>query len=1060
MKIKKITFLAFGFILLSAIANATFTSHSASFSQSNALPKGYHKALVGSLYFTTDIKTDSIHSISILNTGTAPFGPQDVSKVELFYLDDGMQAEQPMAQLSFSTKAPGCTFTGLSGGTFSDALPNKTIKIYYTIADDATLGTTANFTLDKVNVIQGGLAATLDMGLSSGKDFPVTGMDASLDPLYTPKVVVPGGSKVPFAYFSFTPRGESFDGKFKMLLRSEGASGDDTYPGNFDFGALNQGIVKAYIYLDTANIGVFDSTPTGDQQLISLQAADMKSRDELEIDSSFGYLAKNTTMNMFVVFDIGSKTEIGGGRKLNFQIKSFSAEGSDSNLYADLLNGLTSRSLPQSAQDDRYSSMFGGLHLDAYHSIVPSGNIGKGLGDIPVAWFVLSAQELGITVNELTIANTGNIPYVQDVNQKSGVTLISLYKDTDNDGFFNGANHEELISSWPLGSINSHGVGNSTSVLNLTGLHIFIPTTNWHISMLDGEKAVTQRRFFLVYDLGDTIPLSGISSNAFTSNLPNAAAVSAIIPQNILLSGATNSYQIVVNVNTTNILITGVKSISVSTPTAYEQSFGVPVLQYDLESTVDLDKVQVSVLSNTGGFLNSDKGVSAVKLFRDTGNGYFDVSDLVEGKILKYDNANTIKLPPVMLKAAVPVRFFVVMDTGASAVGSFPFQVSNITSTSDVAGVVPSALFPLPINPVFLSVTDNNVAISALTSSANTVSAYKLYFVNISVKNNNPYAVTLNSVVPKFYKDSISGVDLSSEYSIVNATMPVALNANSSTTFSFAVSTNALRTSGVVFVDALVDYSSAFLSQNATVLRHKDYSSALVPAAPNNMYWTAVAPNQPTYALPAYIQSITEQGSTKNLFDKDVTQKGLSIEIQFVNAGTDIAGDSILLYLNGQRLTQDTTSQNYYAYAVSTGKLTLKIAQAGPCALLLKVKDLFGNDLESLNLNLTVYDSNSLQVAIQNLYVYPTPYNSAASSLKIGYTLLGPATIKFYLVDMMGQIIWKHEDIKTAQGSFIYDFDGIRDDGRRLSTGAYILYAVAENESGNKSKTKTKLAVW
>jgi hypothetical protein len=259
-------------------------------------------------------------------------------------------------------------------------------------------------------------------------------------------------------------------------------------------------------------------------------------------------------------------------------------------------------------------------------------------------------------------------------------------------------------------------------------------------------------------------------------------------------------------------------------------------------------------------------------------------------------------------------------------------------------------------------------------------------------------------------------------------------------------------------LDAYCKYSAAISSCDVLISRHNGSDGHPAQAAGVTDLWNILITNEQDFAYPAHIEGVWAAGS--KIFNLDVIPRGVSMDIVFANQGKDIREDSIEVYLNGQKLTQDMTSGNYYyAYQVSTGKITINSIGDKSGTVLVKAKDKVGNALEDFTLHFVVTQSTS--VSIKNLLVYPTPYRSGIGQpMRIGFDLTAPARVTFCLINMVGDIVWKDSYYYANYGYKLVNFDGVLKNGRTIPSGVYVLYAIAESDLGVKAQSKTKVAVW
>ena len=72
--------------------------------------------------------------------------------------------------------------------------------------------------------------------------------------------------------------------------------------------------------------------------------------------------------------------------------------------------------------------------------------------EAPILEFVLQANNIAITVNTITILNTGGVHFASSDNPNKGVSKVNIYLDNFNQSF--SAVSDTLIGSVTLGEIN------------------------------------------------------------------------------------------------------------------------------------------------------------------------------------------------------------------------------------------------------------------------------------------------------------------------------------------------------------------------------------------------------------------------------------------------------------------------------------------------------------------------------------------------------------------------------------------------------------------------------
>ena len=160
---------------------------------------------------------------------------------------------------------------------------------------------------------------------------------------------------------------------------------------------------------------------------------------------------------------------------------------------------------------------------------------------------------------------------------------------------------------------------------------------------------------------------------------------------------------------------------------------------------------------------------------------------------------------------------------------------------------------------------------------------------------------------------------------------------------------------------------------------------------------------------------------------------------------------------------------------LSKGKMSAQVAHASVDALLksdkddvtkwhtqgmkksvLKVKDLEGNSFSDLTLD---YLISAGRVRVSNFLIYPNPFTIGLSDvpLRLGFNLTRAATVKLYVFNYQGRLVFESTQDLTTVGYQTLMFDGF---SGFLKSGMYICRLVATDADGYRSTATARMAVY
>lgn len=1072
-KIIKRLLLGFVFLFSVAFSANLDVSFSPAFQSVGALPQGQSGIFVYECTVECAGATDdiTIDTIVLANSAPVQFSGNGINKIsiQMKMEDDYSYSEISSSPKTFASSETQWIFTNI-GATLDhddDEEDGVTFRFYYDVADDAPMEATANFELLAIEDSSGN---TVNIVSYQSKTFPISGLVAQLTPSYTPTVLVPGLDEVIYSYLSITPRGESFQDEIVVGIFNDGE--------NFDLGNQNMGITEVAVYQDVSPNGVFSKQV--DSYLVSIKDSAITENNQVYLTFDVNDFTDGITKNFFILYDIGKETDIGSqindltsvgasleSKKIHFQINMIKATGDQSGQdYAIRLQD----NLPSQPQDSNYTSRLGGVMLDEFQSIIPPSNIPVGADLVPMAAFSLSARELDVTLNEMTFENIGDVPYVTTEYGENGIKSLYIFKDLNRNREFDGVSNEQLLDIWELGKVtNSYGEINGATKVTVTGFDIVIPSVNLDSDTVNDVKA-SQQRFLICYEVGDGIAGSSVAEEIGPHadlNLADAYSSSGLVFDDFYMSGYTSTSNVVAYIKDMTVDISEVKSIS--PPLSIRQSRDVPLFSYVLDASMIAKGVSVKLDSLNNDFKSNNAGITKLSLYYDDDDDdVFERSDTLMGEILSFDDTSYTSLPAVDLPANSPRRFFVTATLGSNAPIDrlLNFQVSDIVSTFNFgADFDATGVLPQPFSPATLNVTANSVAVESVLITDNAiVQGDTVHFVDILLRNDSAYSVTINNVLPKFYVSNFSGLDLSYEYRMNSSFSPVILAASSTVNFTVTFNASNIRTAESIAVDGYCEYVALGITEKIVLERKKTAGGGYAFSAESTDAFTASLGSDPkNFLLPAHIERAYVKDPSNvdiDVFDGDIIQSGSSLFLKLANSGYEVKGDSIMVTVNSESITNEQSADNYFAYDYDSGILTvLSLGSSDQGNIIVSMTDKLGNKFEEYSLT---YSTTDQGFSIDDLNVYPNPYTPEKGKLKVGFNVTAACEkVTFYMYDHVGKKVMEHElNNIITHGYQLWEYDGKTDDGNYLATGVYLLYAVAESVEGEKEVARVKVAVW
>ncbi|MFC1617610.1 hypothetical protein ACFL2K_05270, partial [Candidatus Margulisiibacteriota bacterium] len=817
----------------------------------------------------------------------------------------------------------------------------------------------------------------------------------------SPAIVIPGQDSVEMLKISLQVLEESIKEGISFTIKN-----DEANFANTDGGTV--GVTKVYLYQDTNDNGTLE---TGQDDLWEyISGTNFTSESEAVFDTppSGFELTNGTTENFFVVYDIGDDTNVTNDTLVKAQLTNFSGTGDTSKLPIAL-----SSSVPVLAA----SANVAGLSYDELESIVPTGKtFGPGT-TVPVLKFQLTANNVAVTVNQITIQNNGSVKYITDSTDTTGITKIQLFEDTNNDYEYDGAGlGDTLIASLDLGS--GQGQTKTSAPLNISydgnGLGMLMPT--------DDEKIV-----FVVYDLGEGINVPTITTGSVstTSNavLEDVVGSTNISTAELSLSGTlpvAADPNAVVSIQAINIRILEITDVS---PTGTVQGqIKVPMLHIKTRAEQDLDSAVMTIFNNKASYLSNDSGISKVWLYLDVNKDQvLDINDTLLSATSSFTSVTRVNMPAFDLSQGEN-EILVCYDFGQAASTGGPnvaCQLDDIVSSGSATSIVLGGETPLPKVPALVTANASLIGINSISvNTSNVFNTSTSFNAQVNITNSGAAAVQITTIDPRFYYLTKDGKDISYELGILGqTTIPVTINASQTLNFIYEVGPKDIRTEGTVYVDGFVEYKISS-GNYAVKTRYKGSGTEWTLAAGSNFTQLTFNSNLEDYAwlVPEYIESVKiESGGTELDFENyDTIPANSTVILYFKDQARYLDEAQIQVTLRQESLstttnnnsyeTQATTTEPIYAFNRETGYLKIYNIGSENGELNITLTDLDGNTLSQTNLTFYISDT----VKIYNFLCYPNPYSINSGALKMGFNLTQPASVGIYLYSSIGHLIWSY----------------------------------------------------
>jgi hypothetical protein len=980
----------------------------------------------------------------------------------------------------------------------------ETFFIVYTVDEDTQAGTTTDVQLEKIVYKDSdgttGLEVTLN-DLNIVNDIYISGFDLYSAYDIAPEAAIPGSGEVPIlrikarAAGNEDGEGEGFfpdaDQDKPIKIRIYNAEGNFVTSKD-----STNGIIKARLYIPF-NFGIETYDQDNPEQYTLVKTISSSSEEftdsyycTFEIDSTTKFFARGTTTNLFVTYELGEDFQVETDSKIKSRLVSITAVGEDSDIEI-----IKEESVPETdAEADVAGLVYDEVSaINVRDSIFGSGN------EAPILRYKLKAHNTAIRLRSLVIENkyesyNGDIiPFVLDENNENGITKISVYEDTKNNG--NLDNTDTLIGEINLGLSDSglpgkyndrylpiSGNDYSEAVITFSVTSGDTLTNNYTISE-DGEK-----QLLVIYHLGKEVE-DGASGTTISSNVESYTAIArlgdalgyttldeeSVITVN--LSGTlpvAASPEAEINISNTQVNIRNVVDISPTTVIRGQQS--VPMLALELDAEDEVASLSIYVKNSKETFTADGKGVDKILVYQDNADGETYGTFGAEDELLAASDQLSDRSEGVVNN--VPFnqqtnRFIICYNIGQVATPIdqeiIACQLENIKGTLDNGNELYfGGYLPTPQDPAICSIKDKRVSITSITSpdidSSSILTASG--DIHVNVKNtSDTLTITIKDIIPRFYLSEISGADISSEFTVIYADdyagdKPPNLDLTPGETAEvfYNIKHTSRDSDGTVYVDAYVEYEITS-TQSAIVTRYEEDSSWNTGALESITIKVQADDEDYSFELPNYIEKMEinyESAANDTFVNYDVLNSGDTIWIYLSNNGNNILESSLLngIYRDGVQIskTTGTLDSSTYSYDNTEGILKLK-AGSSDGYFTISPKDLNNKDLDSSN----IYYYIENKVKIKTPLFYPNPFQIGSQDLILGFGLTQPATVKVYMFNHIGALVWTHEETFSTidyQEITINSLDSF------LRSGMYICKLIAEDDNGNKDIATTKLVIY
>ncbi len=566
--------------------------------------------------------------------------------------------------------------------------------------------------------------------------------------------------------------------------------------------------------------------------------------------------------------------------------------------------------------------------------------------------------------------------------------------------------------------------------------------------------------------------------------------------------------------------------IAIRPARAIEGMLFVPVLWFELSSSTQLDDETMKIKNSFNLFNDQNHGISRVSVFKDVNdNKQLDLGTdlLISSKVPTPNStemASDIELDGVSIPSGLS-QYIVTYDIGREVAASS--QVNALfdgLASRSVAGVLPG-----PSGGDNLVIIDNEFTITSITATdaqgdvVEVVGPGNTEFINYNIGINNGFdqSVEIVNAFPVSFKDNISGLNISQQFTIGNDALlgtthtaiseenPFTVEQGASRTFSYDITVPNLVSSGQVIMDSLVTFRVPEASRGLgdfvgidgsliSLFRFRSDSSSFkssagltpsqISTAGNNqivVFNTTGTPlnQQFNFEFPGYVDSVLVSRSNQEVAFQNFhpLTAGESIIINF-NSPEQIDLSSARIVLNEtnssqvlSRSTELTSTPYFDIVSAGTGEASLQIHNIqsdinGANTIKISLSDIAGTALDDINLSFFMSET----IIVDQFYFFPNPYspniisNGANVDLQFGFSVTHqPSSVDLYIISSTGRLVADlNYDVTNPQ--FNLTTNGYKrlstNLQNKLSPGIYIAKLIVKDGSGREVSKVTKFAVY
>ena len=1029
----------------------------------NTYPQG--STLVPMLYMrfiaTSNVALDSI---VIRNDGhTTKFG-SGITNAYLVLDDDDATLESdelastPVSSITnFSSGASTQQTFFLSSDANASALVTGNVRSFfllYDIESSASIGSTANATLVTANIRDDYGGTTVDADLSEtsaanlSQTVTISGFATQNITSIAPTAAVNGDTNVGMLKLDIGLSGEALDSDTISIVITNSPSNTT---GQFDNDGDGQGVTKVTLYKDTGD-GIFSSTT--DTQLVSNDDTNATFVSATEFRATLNTSLAIGDHVFFVAYDIGTDTPLDPDAALEAQLTQFSGTGSTS---GETLSVTTPQPGTPASTAFAGLSIFGVFDMSSERS----GNLYGPGTSIPVTKVDIVAYNTPATLNELVISNTGDVGFVVEKDtsgapRTDAITKVSIFEDNGD------RNYDDDGSDTLVGSVLFDGDSFTASQVSITLNNVLIPSFNAQGTTSQNQNI---KQFFIEYDIGASVQV-GTGNETVSAIVANGTGAADITSMTLPLQNIPGDPGVTVSLTDTNVvLISTADYTPVIAPTsAIRGQTKVPAFAFKLRADTQLSNAIFTISDIKSQLFENSEGIDKIWLYQDnesttdTGSiiNSFDSTDTFLTVIDTFPDNTQVSLSAVTIPQG-DTLFLVLFDVGQAATiqnaSNVELQLTSMSSSDDSISL--GGTLPFPASTVGVEFLDRRVTATSVGISQTTITPTDTgVTASVTITNTHSSAVTINALAPRVYAGGANGTDISSELGFATTqTFPVSLGASSALNVVYTLSPTSLTSQTSGLLDLYADYVVSG-SYTATIERYQDSPTSYTTsvASPINLTLSGEATQS---NIPAYVSTITLDDGSTAFRNGDAITSSDGLIITFKDPSNIDESTLTVSITNSSGTTLTTLSDTVFTYNNSTGVLTILAGSlgSGNGSVTIAANDSAGNSLVNLSLSFKISSS----VSVSDVLVYPNPFNTNANiPLRVGYNITTAATVTIDIYNMRGKRVYRATDSVTAAG---YHTHFVASSGS-LASGVYLVRLSAEDNNGNKSRQKTKLAVY